>query len=561
MKTTQLFCIWTLCCLAFPLSAATQLHVVSEPNRLVIGQLFRLRITLLDASESDIRSSQSPDMRILPHSFSVKDSQRIVPPPININGEMRRQIIWQYTLEAQQAGTFTLPAFSLPTTVGVVYSPPLPLIILDEAKQAAPQFILETKISNPNPYLYEPIYYTLRLYYQGELRDLQPTPPSDGVIMEHLGNPMGKVIQNHREVINNQEVIIGEVVYLLTPLRTGALTLEASKMTGLRPDEQHNILSHNTNFSTINYLPVEINSRPIELNVQTPPPNAPALWLPLKKLTLTQTWTNNIQPTTPIGVPLLFTITLTAEGMGGQALPNLKDLLTNTQDFRIRSPSPERQRTLATTDGKTPVNKITQQFSITPLKAGELPLPQLKIQWWDTENKTFQLTELPSQTLQVIDNTPIIQPENTPAVTQHFHITAYIYESIIALCGLLLSWGIYYRWTHSPQKLSARYWRKQWQTIEDIFTFQQQVQHYAQITWQVAPPATFSRITQTLQKNYVGHELLIIVCKTLESAIYGKQPIDIPTLRQQWLIGLHQLRYKKQKKQRIITLNTLNPSP
>ncbi|EIJ41124.1 hypothetical protein BegalDRAFT_0201 [Beggiatoa alba B18LD] len=553
--------------------AAAQLNAVVEPhsNRLTLGQTFRVRITLINASETDIRSNNTPNLEGLHTAFSIKNQQRILPPAINVNGEMRRQIIWQYTLEPHRAGTVTLPAFSLNTSVGVLYSQTLELTILDDRQPIKTAFILETQISNPNPYLYEPIYYTLRLYYQGELRDLQPIPPTDGIIMEHLGNPMGKVIKNQRGVLNNQEVIIGEVVYLLTPLRTGTLNLPASKMKGLQPEEQQTLISQQTNFSTINYQPIEITSRPVVLNVQAPPEPLQNNWLPAKSLSLTRTWQQDLTQAIPVGVPLVCTLLLTVEGVGGQPLPQLVDLLTQTTDFRIHHPSPATQRKVSTEDGKTPINTIRQEISITPLKTGVLTLPPLKIQWWDTVNKRLQLTELPNESITVIplQTAEAIQTTiDTAEVEKRYFLKNY---QVITIILPIILFSVLLWFSPSLARAIHRYKKKrslhyQWQHIETMAQLQQVIQNNIQETWGIATPVHFAQLQQYLAQHYENSELLLGTYYFIERELYKPHDSleteadkkDIIMLCEQWQKGLKGLK-DKPKMLHHSQLHALNP--
>jgi hypothetical protein len=553
--------------------AASQLQATVDPDIIALGETCLLTLELSQASTQDMQTVQEPDLSPVENTFEILGQQKFISSQ-TINGQANRQISWQYRLAPQKVGQLTIPAIALKTSSGQLRSQPLTVTVnKTSGKTNRSGAYIEASVSETNPYLYQPIYYTLRLYHQGQLRDLQPIPPTEGVITEQLDR-----LTQKRKKINGKMMIVSEVTYLLTPLRSGKIDLEAGKMKGAQPDTQNSRLGQGL-FGFTNYVPITLQSDPLTLEVQ-PPPTAQRPWLPLKNLTLTQEWETDLSKPITVGFPLMRTLHLVAEGMGGQPFPEL-DLATDLEgDFRVRHPKPETERTVLT-DGHTPVNQVTQTFSLIPLRTGKLSLPAIRIPWWDIKEKKQKWVSLPAQTIEVLptENSRIPPTPNTsdnPRVLtksvatpiyfsqlQYFLLSGAILALFIALVSSWMNRRIESRAKSPVPVVTPRgdktHFKQKLRLANELAVTEKLIQEYAQLNWQLPPQASLRAIVRHLRMYYSEGEALAVLLETLEAALYGKQPIDLQRWKYKYLTVLTQLQEKERPQVEVSALVPFNP--
>ncbi len=540
--------ILILLIISFPVFAAPQLTAIVDSNQVMLGDIFTLTLELSDAN-----ALGEPELGRLENKFIIHSQQQSRSTQI-INGNSSSQIIWQYYLEAQTTGTSLIPALKLETSVGYLQTNPIKMKITSDQIKRKDNIRLEATVSNSNPYLHQPIIYTLRLYYKGELRDLEAIPPSNDVIMEQLQN---KIIPQ-RKIVNGQQVIVAQIKYLLTPLRSGKLKLDSGKMKGLKQANRNN-----------NYRPVVISSIPITLEVKAPPTSQP--WLPLENLTLTYNWESDISKPVIAGTPLVLSLKLIAEGMGGQALPKLEDLIRNTADFKVRSPKPEVERTFLS-DRKIPASTIINNFSIIPTNIGNLELPTIRIPWWDLPNQKLAWTELPAQTIKVIANVNNIITNKVPAqiIQQHiivqqlsFSNTQYVCLILSIFALLTALWQSWYsrhnivisKTKQHKQHMSNNIFKRRLEKTEELVEIKTLIQEYSYLRWQIPKNSSLQTIAKQLPTTNQFTELF----NELSAAIYGKQEFNLSDWKQRCINLILQIKVEKDNQCEEIVFKPLNP--
>ncbi|MCK5877621.1 MAG: BatD family protein [Candidatus Marithrix sp.] len=539
--------------ISFPVLAVPQLNATVDANKLMLGETFTLTLEL-----SGAKPIGEPDLSVLGNKFTIHNQQQSRSSQI-INGKFSSQLSWQYTLTAQTTGTLSVPALKLETDVGYLQSKPIRVKVTSNPVKRNDNIRLETVVSNNNPYLHEPIIYTLRLYYNGELQDLEPIPPSNDVIMEPL---QGKVVPQ-RKIINGKQVIIIQKSYILTPLRSGKLKLDAGKMKGLKQDNRR---SNNSFFSFNNYRQVTINSSPVTLNVKSPATSQP--WLPLQNFKLTQSWESDITKAVTAGTPLVLTLKLIAEGMGGQAPPKFENFLQNTVDFKVRSPKPKIERTFLA-DRQIPASTITNSFSIVPTNIGSLKLPAIRIPWWNLQKQELAWAELPAQTIQVIAGTNNVVTNNIPTkpVQQYtiinqlaFTNTQYVCLLFAILALLIALWQSWYNRHHIviPKikvGMSDSNFRRRLLILEELAEIKLLIQNYAHLRWQVPKNSSLQSIAKQLPVNSKLTELF----NELNAAMYGNQDFDLLNWKRSCIDLFLQLKVEETSQLEKVVFNPLNP--
>jgi len=375
-------------------------------------------------------------------------------------------------------------------------------------------------------------------------------------------------------------MIVAQISYLLTPLRSGKLELGSAKMKALKPDNRSRNFGGFGNFSFGNdYRPTTISSMPLSLEVQSPTSQP---WLPLAQLQLKQKWESDITQPVVAGTPLIRTLTLIAKGMGGQATPNLEAFVPKTSDFRVRTPKPEIERGILN-DKKTPISQITQSFSLIPLNIGTLQLPAIRIPWWNVQTKKLMWAQLPAQTIQVLPNqnystpshvmAPTIptktesQPTPTPVavrqpVSQPLYFSQAQYGLLAcAIVALIIALG--HSWfgrrvefqkkrqspvSSKPARMSESMFKKRLDTLTEAVAIKQLFQEYAHLRWQTPQNASLQTIVQHATTHIHNGELLAGLVKELNAALYGQQGFDLKSWKESCGLILGNLKEKKRAK-------------
>lgn len=563
----------------FPLIsfAAAQLQAMLDNYSVAPGETVILQLILHQASDRDLRTIREPDVSPLKPDFHIHQQSRNQLSQI-INGQISNQVTWTYVLEPRKLGEIDIPPLRLKTSNGYLSSQPLTIRVTQDQQKRDNTWI-EAFVSKENPYLHEPIYYTLRVYHPATVKEFEAHPPTDNLLVEQLTD-----LHTQRFRKNNQNLFVSEVTYLLTPLRSGRLDLSGGKMRALKASSQNhrNPGMMNFNFGFQQYKPIVLTSDPISLEVKPPPVNLP-VWLPLKNLRVEHTWETALKEATTVGTPLIRTLSLVGEGMGGQSFPDLTQLLNDNSNFRVRSPKPENERKLLS-DQKTPATFYTQTFSLIPLKTGQLTLDAIKIPWWDVETDQLKWAEIPAQSFTVKDNphhnlntlantTNHASPSGSTTTTVN-HITAHplqplsfslLMAATLALfIGLIQIWWQrwhFYRTRHVNKTLNLKNFKNQIRHATDMKTLQMLIQNYAQTHWQLPAYTALSTIGLYLQKHYDAAEGIAEQLQVLEAALYGNRPIVLDDWKQTFLQNFQQLRPKTSTTQAATGYNTaLNPT-
>lgn len=511
--------------------AAPQLQATVDANQVMLGETLTLKLELSDTSASD-----KPDLSSLADSFAIDGQQQFQSTQF-VNGQVSSQLIWQYTLEPKQTGVLTIPSLSLRTSAGYLRSQPIKITVSATPIKRDDNTRLETIVSNSNPYLHEPIRYTLRLYYHGELRDLEPIPPTKDVIMEALGQ-----LSQRRTIINGKPMTVAQMSYILTPLRSGQLELGMGKMKGLKPDNRRSAFGSGF-FSFNNYRVITLSSLPKTLEVQPPPLSLPQPWLPLKSLKLEQNWESDIGQPVVVGVPLVRTLTLIAAGMGGQSPPALDALVAAGPDFRVRSPKPEVERGLSA-DKKTPLSTIIQSFSLIPLRVGSLNLPAVRIPWWDVEKHSLAWAELPAQTIEVVNSssftssgmtmvdmsTSFVVPRSQSIYLSRVQYVLLSLAVLVLLIALWQSWLLRRRGvvllSETDDELSCMSgaaFSRRLSSMEALPAIKGLIQEYAHCRWQTPVNVPLGTLAGLLRERCQNGEAVGELFREFEVAWYGGQ--------------------------------------
>lgn len=555
-------------------------------KKVPISKGFPLTLTLRDTTATGI-----PDISELAGDFTIH-SQQQSSSTIVTNGKLSTSTSWKYTLIPSKEGQYTIPAISIETKEGTLWSQP---IIIDIVKPKASAedtehrdggFIVTTKASKTTPYKNEPISYLVRLTAKD---------PFDNVRMEkmEIENAIVEMVQKpngYSKVINGIKVYILEYPVLITPLKEGTMIIPSAMIQGETPIKER---SRSPSFFDDGFDPFGIMSRfgrmepfaiktdETVLNVQPPVPGI-VPWLPASSLKIEEQWDESQKQ--QVGEPLTLNVRVSAVGLRAAQLPSLERAVESNDDFKIYADKPESGEDI--TADKIFSFRI-EQYTIIPQKAGQITLPEISISWWDVDNDTKAIAKLPAKTLDIAPAEqakhevmlPGVATEKASPTTQ-----VVVEESNPLLYGVIAGLAILlifaFVWVFSLQKRIGRLSEtsekvveispekkpvirfKELQSVKTAKEFHEFLQKYSHDKWGTPENATVKAVCEEIRVHTPQqvHEDLIHVERSLENALYRDVDVDISDLSNKCSSILEGTRDFKETADKQEKLPELNPN-
>ncbi|MCG8471030.1 MAG: BatD family protein [Desulfobacterales bacterium] len=199
---------------------AQSARAVVDTNRLRLGDSFVLEVEA-DFSGARVEMPELEGLRISPRGSQTSMQM--------INGTTTRKVTFRYLVSPLQKGRFTFPAIKVLGGKEPVYTQPLAIEVLgrDASSQADEPWRVSASVSNSSPYVGEPFVWTFRFQTAVRMQGGNLQRPSfDGFSSEEMGESRA-----FETVINGRRYIVHEVNVLLTPQKSGELTIEPAVLT------------------------------------------------------------------------------------------------------------------------------------------------------------------------------------------------------------------------------------------------------------------------------------------------------------------------------------------
>lgn len=348
-----------------------------DKNPVIANESFTLTI----AADEDIPRAAFRSDKLLDDfvvgATSVDRSTRL------IQGQMSRETKWQVTLVAQQPGVYQIPAFTIegaqtqPIELEVVAASP-------DDSQRGPVF-LTASIDNDSPYVQQQLRYEVKLHLAQALESGSISPPQlDHADIQQLGRD-----EDREEVVDGQRYRVISRTYLITPRRSGEFTLQGSRFDGqVRDPDARGFASFSRPQSVTALAP------DTELTIQPQPDSFSGRWLPSRQVSLEDEF--DADKRYQVGEPVTRRITLTAEGVSEDQLPDLDVSYPAALRFY-----PERtERGSFNLNGERVAQAIFNGVFI-PTQAGTYSLPAVEVLWWDVAANSAQVARLPAREITV----------------------------------------------------------------------------------------------------------------------------------------------------------------
>jgi len=374
-----------LCLLLVGVSVSAAPRAWLQPERIALGESTTLHV------EADGDGNTAPDFSALQKDFDLRGQSSSTSMTIQ-NWHTESHISYEVILEPRASGVYTIPSLK----VGNGATQPITLTVTPAtpgSAQRGDQIYFESELATHDPYVQQVVGYTVRLYYavalvEGEIDVNAP----DNASLEQVGKD-----QTTEQFIDGQRFRVLERQYLLTPEKSGPMTLPPPRFRG-RARSSNGIGFFN------NLAPVSQVGRQEALNVQPLPVGAPTPWLVADRLSLTRA---DVAGEVRAGEPLMLEYKLFAEGATATQLPELQlPAIAGAQVF----PEPQ-QSSDDIVDGR-PEATVTRRFVVVPARAGSLQLAEMRLNYWNANTDQAATETVPGLTVQVTPGV-VGQPGNS----------------------------------------------------------------------------------------------------------------------------------------------------
>jgi hypothetical protein len=352
------------------------------------------------------------DMEPLKKDFAVLNSSR-QQQYSNVNGKTISYTDWNITLQpkSKSKGTLIIPAldFKGATSNSVT-------IKVTEAKQPTSgqqgeSVFLESEISHQSVYVQQQLILTYRLYMAVALQNLTMSEFNPPTVDTHKLDE-----SRYQKDIGGINYQVIEISFALFPQSSGELIIPSAQFAGYIPTGRSNPF-----FNTVLNNGKRFNLLGDEYRIEVKAKSAQATdhWLPATALSLDEKWSGDVSEWRA-GEPITRTIIINAQGVTANQLPKIK--VAEQDQFRVYPDQPTLQ------EEARPAGMVAQRveaIAFVPAQAGDVELPAVSVQWWDTTNNQLRTATLPSKIINVKPSNNqsyspqvAVQPQNPIELTE-----------------------------------------------------------------------------------------------------------------------------------------------
>jgi hypothetical protein len=374
-----------LCNLAF----AAEPTVSVDHKQISLDDRITLQIMSQDSDDSN------PNLNPLSLDFNVLGTTMSSEMRL-INNKVSREKSWSIILTPKRSGTLTIPSLSLgkektsPITIQVAavatdpVNPPT-----QESTQNKEPIFMQTSVVPKTIYEGQAGLYTVKIFYNTSVREPALAIPDMGnAKLIHMGTDT-----NQRTTVDGKNYQVLEQHYAVIAQKDGILELKSPLLQGYRLD-----LTRSDSFNNP-WQPFHISAPSVSLKVDTVPGMSKSTWwLPSTKITLTDSWSDK-PPQFQSGVPVTRTLTLTAQNVTAEQLPTIAP--KQNKGFQLYPDNP-----VLNTDsnGFQLQASRTEKIAYLPNASGQLVIPAITIDWWDTDSNSPKKLTIPAYTVNVALN-------------------------------------------------------------------------------------------------------------------------------------------------------------
>ena len=352
-----------------------------DRNNAVVGETVTLVLETADTNQS-----LDADFSVLQADFDVLN-RRSETQMSFVNGAQTASVRLVITLEPKHEGKLLIPALkfpgasSNPLTLKVAAAPAL------APGEAEPVFIEVSVQPEKGPYyVLSQVSLTVRIFYQANLTEAAINPPSPAQASVRLLDEIP--YQSDR---NGERYRVLERRYAIFPERSGTLTIPPMQLSGRLIERPSDRLWQ----PTVRGRRVQVESEPLLLEISPRPASFTGdFWLPARRVTISQQISDNDK--LHVGEPITRTVIVDAVGLEENMLE--EPVMPEIDDARIY---PDQPQGISRDDGEWVLGHKEFRYAIVPEQAGDLRLPEIRLEWWDTVKNEQRTAMLPGHTVKV----------------------------------------------------------------------------------------------------------------------------------------------------------------
>lgn len=306
-------------------------------------------------------------------------------------------VTWTLELLPRDVGVFTVPAVS----VGGVSSQLQSLTVNEIPTGVRRDVFVETSVDSRKPWVQSQVLMTVRVFQAIEIVDGGLSDPAgDQLQVQRIGKDSSSI-----EVRDGREYRITERRFALFPQKSGPVTINPVVLSVSVPTNATATLGL---FSPTRKL--TRRSDPITLDVQARPSSGAAWWLPASALQIDSNWADDASKAV-VDQPLTRTITLRAGGVMDSQLPDIP--IPAIEGVSLYAEEPVRAMGM---NERGLVAEQTIKWALIPQREGQLVLPELSIEWFNTDTGETETAVLPEERIQVGPSTAVTASQAAPVV-------------------------------------------------------------------------------------------------------------------------------------------------
>ncbi len=386
MKTSlmkKILLLLTLTISGISYANAQAIATVSK-NNITENEVIQLMVSVdksADQSKFDI-SQLGPDFRSGQVSFGSSRSL--------VNGDYSVQSQWTVSIAPTKMGILTIPSME----VAGEQTNPINIRVNKDATAPKSSDIIKVsgELSKNELYEGETAQFNAKIAIFADIRRLKDpniiTPQGNGVEFSPIGES-----KQYQTVIDGLQATVVEQVFSLSANKAGKLTFDGLAFTG-------GLIQTDRYGRSTKLIPLNINPKQYSINVLTKPSDYKGTWLPTSDLKLGQQWLvdGKVLTNTEVeaGTAITRQITLMMADVPPEKLPSID----------INYPKSVRMYDEKPTIGKDSQGNsvMTIKQVIIPHTSGQVELPAVSIQWWNSKTHKAEVAKLDSLTLTVTPN-------------------------------------------------------------------------------------------------------------------------------------------------------------
>jgi hypothetical protein len=362
---------------------ATPAEIVARLDRTEVVEGETVTLIL---QTSDPAQSLEADLGVLEQNFTLLDQRSETQMSI-VNGRQTAVVRLLLTLEPRRSGELQIPALQFPGTrtgeLTLTVSPAPELA----PGEMPPVFIELSLDPEKGPYyVHAQLSLTVKIFYQQNLTEATINPPAPEQASVRLLDEVPFPAER-----NGTRYRVLQRRYAIFPERSGILEIPPMRLTGRlieRPNDrlwQPSVRGRRVTEESES-LSIEVLPRPETFSGEH--------WLPAREMTIAQQLSDvsNLR----VGEPVTRTVIVDAVGLEENMLE--EPSWPKMDNARIY---PDQPQGISRDDGRWVRGHKEFRYAIVPESAGELVLPEIRLDWWDTKANEARTAIVPEYRVEV----------------------------------------------------------------------------------------------------------------------------------------------------------------